>query len=578
MRAVSPFPDHDPELPRAFGDYTLIKPLGRGGMGEVFLAKLKARGLSGVDKICVIKTLRPTDDPEYERRFIDEARLIVLLGHKNIAAVFDAGCFEGEYYLAMEHVAGRELRSLQRACEARRQPMPPAVVIHIIKEILEALDAAHRMTHPLTREPLRVVHRDVSPQNVMVSSEGEVKLIDFGLAVSTQKVERTAPQIVMGKMAYMAPEQARGDGVDGRADQFACGVMLYELLANERYYSDLPFDVMWRTSGSGGHRPALLDTLPDDVRAIVLKATAPARDDRYASCGDMRDALTAIELRRGMLAGSRDVRAAQNELDNVSLPSLASTMPPPSEPPPVMDFDALPKERTRTFRLITAEGAGSSLIEGLEPGAATMSTRTSHATPVTTSLATLEIKPAEQTVIVRPGVSSPSLAAPSSSSLPSSSSSKAPLLAAAFVAVGIVAVLVVAFARGPDDVGVVDAGVTVVADVVDAGNVEAVVDAGSVEAVVDAGSVEAVVDAGSVVAVAAPVVKKPPAKPKGRELPPLADDARPIFFRTKLLSDHCADVPCTKAVLARLKSQEPAAQLEPAIRACYAACAKAAKP
>ncbi|HEY1099555.1 MAG TPA: protein kinase, partial [Myxococcota bacterium] len=138
---MSPFHDPD-ELPRAFGDYTLIKPLGRGGMGQVYLAQLKGRGLSGVDKICVIKTLRPTNDPEYERRFIDEARLIVLLGHKNICPTFDAGCFEGEYYLAMEHVAGRELRTLQRAAEVRGQPMPASVVIHILKEILEGLDAA----------------------------------------------------------------------------------------------------------------------------------------------------------------------------------------------------------------------------------------------------------------------------------------------------------------------------------------------------------------------------------------------------------------------------------------------------
>ncbi len=578
--------------------------LGRGGMGEVFLATLKGRGLSGVDKICVIKTLRPSNDPEYERRFIDEARLIVLLGHKNIAAVFDAGCFEGEYYLAMEHVAGRELRSLQRASEARGQPMPAAVVIHIIKEILEALDAAHRMTHPLTREALRVVHRDVSPQNVMVSSEGEVKLIDFGLAVSTQKVERTAPQIVMGKMAYMAPEQARGDGVDGRVDQFACGIMLYELLANQRYYGDLPFDVMWRASGSGGHAPTLLHTLPNDVRAIIVKATAAAREDRYASCGDMRDALTAVELRRGMLAGSRDVRAAQTELDNLSMPSLAPPIPPPSAQPPTMDFESLPKERTRTFRLITAEGAGPAVIEGLEPGAATMSTRVSSATPVTTSLATLELKPVEHTVVMR-SVPTPAAPVVSSAAPPTASSSKAPLLAiAVMVAIGLV-LLVVIVGRGATDVAVIDAGMPTVVAFVDAGDVVdvvddvavivvgmptvvAFVDGGDVVDVVDAGvvvdagsvAVEAAVDAGSADAgTAAAVAKKlTPTKPKGRELPPLPDTTRSIIFRTKLLSDQCADVSCTKAVMKRLRSQEPAAQLEPAVAACYALCLRTPKP
>jgi len=380
------------ELPRAFGDYTLLKPLGRGGMGQVFLARLRARGLAGVDKICVVKTLRSTNDPEYERRFIDEARLIVLLSHRNICPVFDAGCFEGQYYLALEHIAGREVRQLQTACEARGAPLPVAVVIHIIKETLEALDAAHRMVHPLTHEPLRVVHRDVSPQNVMISHEGEVKLIDFGLAVSSQKVEQTAPQVVMGKMAYMAPEQARGEAVDARVDQFAAGIMLYELLTNARYYGDLAVEAMWRMSGVGGHRPARLPSLDDDLREIVLRATAPRRDDRYPTCADMRDALTAAELRRGTVAGSREVRAALMALDGGSSSPVAQAGPTPSTPAPTPAMSRpapaagsasppspapsattttkAPRERTRTFRLVAPAGERTEVgvVEGLEPG------------------------------------------------------------------------------------------------------------------------------------------------------------------------------------------------------------------
>ena len=595
MRAVQPFRDHD-DLPRAFGDYTLIKPLGRGGMGEVFLAQLKGRGLSGVDKICVIKTLRPTNDPEYERRFIDEARLIVLLGHKNICPVFDAGCFEGDYYLAMEHVAGRELRSLQRASEVRGQPMPAGVVIHIIKEVL---DAAHRMTHPLTHLALRVVHRDVSPQNVMVSSEGEVKLIDFGLAVSSQKLEQTAPQIVMGKMAYMAPEQARGDVVDGRTDQFACGVMLYELLSNERYYGTMPFEQMWRTSGSGGHRPLQLEAIPDDVRAVISKATAAARDDRYASCGDMRDALTAIELRRGTIAGSRDVRAAQQELDNVAMPSMSSPMPPPSAS--ADDVAAVPREHTRTFRLITAEGAGAAMVVGLEPGAATNSMRASNATPVTTSLnppaafafggpETVEIKPFEATVITRPAAVLP---APPRTTPPvvEPSNPRRPTATVVVVLLALVVVGFLALRSTPEHAAVVDAGAVEAAVAIDAGEAAViVVDAGAVEvAVVDAGAGEAavVIDDGGAAAIAgattkprAPVDGRKP-KAKGRELPPLPPiGTQAVMFRTSVLGKHCADLPCTSAIQAKLPTHKAidGDEFEAAIRACYVKCARTPLP
>src|SRR5207302_3940296 len=126
-------------------------------------------------------------------------------------------------------------RTLQDRSRTREKPMAPASSLQIVCEILEALDYAHRRNHPLNGEPLKLVHRDVSPQNVLVSYEGEVKLIDFGLAASKLKVERTQPNVVMGKMAYMAPEQARGDPIDARADLFACGVMLYELIAGERF-------------------------------------------------------------------------------------------------------------------------------------------------------------------------------------------------------------------------------------------------------------------------------------------------------------------------------------------------------
>ncbi len=359
--------DHsDLDLPREFGDYQLLRTVGRGGMGQVYLAKVKAKGLVGVDKLCVVKTLQLSHDPEYQRRFVDEARLIVLLTHRNICHVFDAGCFEDQYYLAMEHIDGHELRQVEQWTEGARQGLPVDVALFIVKEVLEALDAAHRMKHPLSGQPLKVVHRDVSPQNVMLSAEGEVKLIDFGLAESSQKLERTAPRIVMGKIAYMSPEQARGEAVDGRADQFAAAVMLYELLTNERYYGALAIDDVWRMSGRGGFTPSRLSSVGPGLAAVITKATAPQREDRYESCGDLRAALQQVELQRGTVAGSRELRAALRRLQDAPASTTsklqASTLevlvvqPPTSttpsaEPATTQPTPAAPREKTRTFHI-----------------------------------------------------------------------------------------------------------------------------------------------------------------------------------------------------------------------------------
>ena len=212
--------------PIVFGNYLLLQAFARGGMGEVYLAKSGA--ILGAEKYCVVKKLRPElmKDREYVARFIDEARIVVQLSHANICQVFDVGRVADEYYLAMEYVSGRDVRSLLVRAVEQGLVLDEASILQLIAETLSALDYAHRRT-TATGESLHLVHRDVSPQNVMVSFEGDVKLIDFGLASSRLKVERTQPNIVMGKMAYMAPEQARGDKINLRADVFAAGVILY---------------------------------------------------------------------------------------------------------------------------------------------------------------------------------------------------------------------------------------------------------------------------------------------------------------------------------------------------------------
>ncbi|MDP2342308.1 MAG: serine/threonine-protein kinase [Deltaproteobacteria bacterium] len=322
MSAAPEVDDDDDELPRAFGSYLLLQNFARGGMGEVYLAK--SGGIAGLERTCVLKKLRSelTRDREYVTRFIDEARVVVTLSHANICNVFDVGRVvrstpKGnleEYYLAMDYVSGRDLRTLQDRCIKAQKAPQPATTLHLVCETLQALDYAHRRKHPNTGEPLNLVHRDVSPQNVLVSYEGEVKLIDFGLAASRLKVERTQPNVVMGKMAYMAPEQARGDPIDARADLFACGVLCYELLTNERFYEGMTANDIWQVAGRGGFVPRAWSTLDGPLASIVSRAVHPDAKRRFASCGDFREALLAYSHARWPGIGERSLRALMEEL------------------------------------------------------------------------------------------------------------------------------------------------------------------------------------------------------------------------------------------------------------------------
>jgi eukaryotic-like serine/threonine-protein kinase len=313
-------PPDDADYPRTFGSYLLLQPLAKGGMGEVFLAK--HGGIAGIEKHCVLKTLRPqfTDDREYVSRFVDEARVVVQLSHKNICQVFDVGTVDGRYYLAMEYISGRDLRTVGAALVERTgQGLDLPLSLHVISEILQALDYAHRHLDPGTGEPLRLVHRDVSPQNVMISFEGEVKLIDFGLAASSLKLERTAPNVVMGKIAYMPPEQVRGDPVDARADIFAVGVMLYELLSGERFYDNkTPYEI-WALAAAGNWRPAGWARLDEQLREIVDRSLSGDPAKRYPTCHAMLEDIEAYRAERSLRGSTPALRALVDRVMGVEI-------------------------------------------------------------------------------------------------------------------------------------------------------------------------------------------------------------------------------------------------------------------
>ena len=300
-------------LPRHFGPYLLLSSIAKGGMGEVFLARSGGvAGVASLEKHCVVKTLRPhlTDDREYVARFIDEARVVVQLNHRNICQVFDVGLVGERYYLAMELVAGQDLRTF---ADTASGPMDPGLVVHIAAEVLEALDYAHR-TSDVHGAPLQLVHRDVSPQNIMVSYEGEVKLIDFGLAQSAVKVEKTSPQLVMGKLAYMSPEQLRGEPVTRAVDLFAVAVVVTELMLGTRFYGSKSAHETWTIAASGNHRPEGFEGIEPGLRAILDRALDPDASRRFVDGLSFRSALMQWGQQRGLWADGPILRERMQAL------------------------------------------------------------------------------------------------------------------------------------------------------------------------------------------------------------------------------------------------------------------------
>ncbi len=284
------------ELPRRFGPYLLLRALLRGGMGQVYLARSGA--LAGAERLCVLKTIRPdiASDDEYVRRFVDEARIAVTLNHASVCHVFDAGRVGDTLYLAMEHIAGLNLSALLEQLGSHGRALPPSHALFIAVELLEALDYAHHHRHPETGEALHIVHRDVSPHNVMVSFEGEVKLIDFGLARSRSSAVTTSSG-VMGKLLYMSPEQARGDRLDGATDQYSAAVVAYEILSGTRFWGARTRDQVFEVVGHGTFVPDDIDTLAPEIQRVLLRAWRARPEERYASCGEMATELRMILAR-----------------------------------------------------------------------------------------------------------------------------------------------------------------------------------------------------------------------------------------------------------------------------------------
>jgi serine/threonine-protein kinase len=283
----------------------LFDRIGRGGMADIYLAR--ADTSLGGSRLCVVKQILPElgKDAAFERLLIEEAKLAGRLAHANVVQVFDLGREADRLFIGMEYVEGFDLNQLLRALSKARVPLPAEFAVFIVREVLRALDYAHRLKDD-KGEPLGLVHRDVSPSNVLVSFEAEVKLCDFGIARALgAHAEEPFGAIVsankvLGKSAYMAPEHARGEPIDMRADVFAAGILLWELAAGRRLYKGTEEEMLAQA------KQAKVPPLPDrglpqqqKLQAVLDKALARFRDDRFQNAADFLRALEdyAIETR-----------------------------------------------------------------------------------------------------------------------------------------------------------------------------------------------------------------------------------------------------------------------------------------
>jgi Protein kinase domain len=319
---------------RAFGRYVLLNQLGEGGMARVYTAVVF--GAEGFRRKFVVKRLRPelVEDPAVVAQFIDEAKMASSLVHSNIVPVLDFGKVDEEYFLATEYILGRDLgRVTQRSLDLDRRALSVDVVLFIAQEILKALEYAHSRKSE-TGQPLGLVHRDVSPGNVLVSARGEVKLFDFGIVKAEGRVTRTQHGVVKGNVTFMSPEQARGIEVDARADLFSLGLVLFACASGQTLYGgNTTYELLLKAaSGPGPEELARLRALPSPLAAILEKALAVDPAARFQDAAEFAAAV-APHVGRGESELAELVNRLFGDDFRNEESGFATAAPPPTGPP-----------------------------------------------------------------------------------------------------------------------------------------------------------------------------------------------------------------------------------------------------
>jgi serine/threonine protein kinase len=334
-KAETPAPT--PRVPvtgAAYGPYQLLERVAIGGMAEVF--KAKRTGVEGFEKVLAVKRILPhlSDNKEFVDMFIDEAKMVAGLAHPNIVQIFDLGKIEKSYYIAMEYVHGRDLRSILRRAREKELDLPLELALLVASRVASALEFAHRKKDERGRA-MQIVHRDISPQNILISFEGEVKLTDFGIAKAATKASITDTGALRGKLLYMSPEQAWGKAIDRRSDVFSLGIVLYEMVTDHRpFLGHSEMSILEMVRECQVARPSTLNPgVPEMLENVIMLALAREPDDRYQDAAEMRGDLDRVlrewqSPQAGALARFMELLFDEEERsDSVDLPPAAEAAP-----------------------------------------------------------------------------------------------------------------------------------------------------------------------------------------------------------------------------------------------------------
>ncbi|MEP6861783.1 MAG: serine/threonine-protein kinase [Deltaproteobacteria bacterium] len=339
--------------------YHVIRRLAVGGMGEIFLAR---QAIAGVHRLVVLKRLLPelAEDPQQLAMFVDEARIAANLSHPNIVQVHEFGEDEEGHFIVMEYVPGMHVgRLLTRALRDQR-PLEPRIGAFIVHEVARALDHAHR-ARDAGGNPLDIVHRDISPQNVMVSFAGDVKLMDFGIASAAIRARRTNDGTIRGKFPYMSPEQIESKQLDARSDVFAMGIVLWEITLNHRLFAgESDYDVIRAVLDSPIPRPRSIDpSYPSALEDVVMSSLERDRDHRLASAGELASGLKAFlkdqPVDREDLAATLALLFPEDAAEVATLQEHTRALPtPPTGVIVVVDGAGEPAPRRRRWPIAVA--------------------------------------------------------------------------------------------------------------------------------------------------------------------------------------------------------------------------------
>jgi len=304
-----------------FGKYDLLALLATGGMAEIWLARVS--GTAGFEKLVVIKRLldQLAVNPEYVEMFLDEARINARLSHSNVVQVIELGQVESKYFMAMEYVAGLSVSQVGRRATQRLGEVPQQVACGVVAQACAGLHYAHEVALP-DGTPLGIIHRDVSPQNLILTFEGLVKVVDFGIAKADVRQHRTRAGLVKGKSSYMSPEQCLGLALDRRSDVFALGIVLYELATSRRLFKRAtPYQTFQAiTMGDVPPPRSLNPKIHAAVEAVILRALERKPEDRYATAGEMHDAIEEAMRKAGLRGAPHDLEkfVEQNFADEIA--------------------------------------------------------------------------------------------------------------------------------------------------------------------------------------------------------------------------------------------------------------------